>query len=135
MHLIGAGAIPAHDPMPPQHPHITQARHRQSRRWRDGVRVGKASISCRRKHGVKLVPPEAGQADVVTHAIKLDHFELEHFLIPPGIQRQAVVGDHIGAALRVGHVTEANTRDITQPELTRTKHATVASDNSAISVD
>jgi len=59
-------------------------------------------------------------------------FDAQHLLVPPGAQRQPVVGQHQSAPLRFGQVVENDDRDFPQPEFPGGKQARVARDDHAV---
>src|SRR5258706_3394873 len=48
---------------------------------------------------------------------QLANFEREHLEIPAGVERQLVVGEHIGAALRRREVRQDDARHLVEAEL------------------
>src|SRR5947209_20244957 len=53
---------------------------------------------------------KAGEAEVKPRFAQLTDFEREHLEIPAGVERQLVVGEHIGAALRRREVRQDDAR-------------------------
>jgi len=85
--LVSACAIAAHDPMPPQHPHIARPGDGFGLHGRRFVGVG---FAFRRgvERGEQLVDftqLEAGEADVVAFGHQVAHFQCKHTFIPPRI--------------------------------------------------
>lgn len=57
------------------------------------------------------------------------------FIVPPGVQRQAVVGDHVGALLRRAQMAQLDHRHFAQFELARCRQATMACDDPVVAID
>jgi hypothetical protein len=55
--------------------------------------------------------------------------------IPAGVERQLVVGEHIGAALRRREVRQDDARHLVEAEQMRGEHPAVAGDNAVLFVD
>ena len=62
-------------------------------------------------------------------------FEREHLEIPASVERQLVVGEHIGAALRRREVRQDDARHLVEAEQMRSEHPAVAGDNAVLFVD
>src|SRR5437870_5116124 len=69
---------------------------------------------------------KAGEVEVKPRFAQLADFEREHLEIPAGIERQLVVGEHIGAALRRREMRQDDARphpqisnDVGFPQLER----------------
>jgi hypothetical protein len=58
-----------------------------------------------------------------------------HLEIPAGVERQLVVGEHIGAALRRREVRQDDARHLVDAEHMRGAHPAVAGDNAVLFVD
>ena len=54
------------------------------------------------------------------------NFEREHLEIPAGVERQLVVGEHIGAALRRREVRQDDARHLVEAEQMRGAHPAIA---------
>ena len=55
--------------------------------------------------------------------------------VPAGVERELVVGEDVGALLRLGEVGEFDHRHVGQPELARRQHPAVAGDDAVLAVD
>src|SRR2546423_9755789 len=62
------------------------------------------------------------QAEVKPRFAQLANFEREHLEIPAGVERQLVVGEHIGAALRRREVRQDDARHLVEAEQMRGAH-------------
>ena len=58
------------------------------------------------EHEVDLGEAEAGQLDIELEVDQRLQLDREDLLVPAGVERQLVVGEHIGAALGVGEVRQ-----------------------------
>src|SRR6202043_194641 len=78
---------------------------------------------------------KAGEAEVKPRFAQLANFEREHLEIPAGVERQLVVGEHIGAALRRREVRQDDARHLVEAEQMRGEYPAVAGDNAVLFVD
>jgi hypothetical protein len=70
---------------------------------------------------------KAGEAEVKPRFAQLaNFFEREHLEIPAGVERQLVVGEHIGAALRRREVRQDDARHLVEAEQMRGERPAVA---------
>jgi hypothetical protein len=82
-----------------------------------------------------LGPLEAGERQVVAGIRQLGQFQREPFLVPAGVQRQAVVGEHQGALLRRREVREFNDRHLLEPEPACCGQPPVPGDDAVVTID
>ena len=66
---------------------------------------------------------------------KLGQFQREHLVIPAGIESDAVVGENVGALLRLAHVRAVDARHTRQPKPSRRLYTSMAGNNAALAVD
>jgi hypothetical protein len=78
---------------------------------------------------------KAGEAEVKPRFAQLANFEREHLEIPAGVERQLVVGEHIGAALRRREVRQDDARHLVEADQMRSKHPAGAGDNAVLFID
>ena len=77
---------------------------------------------------------ETGQQQVVAGLGQLCQFEGQQFLVPARIQRQAVVGDHIGTLLCGAQVAQFNDRDFGQFQLPGSGQPSMPGDDAVVAV-
>jgi hypothetical protein len=92
------GAVAANQPMLAKQPNVSRLAYRDGWRLRRLVRVGQASIPVERQR-CYFVGAKAYQLEVEIECLEIAKLYLEQIIIPVGIQRQLVVGQHIGALL------------------------------------
>ena len=88
-----------------------------------------------RQQPLQLALAEADQPEVEAELREIGQLEPQQRLVPAGVQRQLVVGQHIGALLRLAHVRELDHRHPLQPELACRQHPAVPGDDAARAVD
>jgi hypothetical protein len=57
---------------------------------------------------------------------------MEHFEVPAGVERDAVVGKHQLASLQVGQPAQDNDRHFAEPQLARGRQAPMTGDDVAV---
>lgn len=120
------------------HPEIAQARDWLAGRNRHvvgcvlAVIVGGLGLITERRHQrVELTFGEAGERKVEAVAVKRMQFGREQFLVPACVERELVVGDHVGSTLCGRQVIENDDRNRIEPELARRQQPAVAGNNTA----
>ena len=98
------------------------------------VRIGEAGAPVGEQFGELLVR-EADQAEIGAHRLEVGQFNLQQFHVPAGVQRELVVGDDIGALLRLAPAARDHHRNLSQAQLTRRQHPAMAGDQRAALVD
>jgi hypothetical protein len=94
---LSVGAVAANQPMLAKQPSVSRRAHRD--RWRIGrfVRIGQAAPIERQSS--YLIGAKADQAKVKVERLEVAKLDLEKIIVPAGVHRQLVVGQHIGALL------------------------------------
>ena len=64
-----------------------------------------------RHDGGQLVFAESCQLQIKAKALQVCQFKAKHLIVPPSIQRQLVICDHVGLFLCIGQVAESDARD------------------------
>ena len=83
-----------------QNPDITQHAHRIGGHLGNVIRIGQP-LGLLGQHCSKLVVAESDQAKIKAIIAQPLHLAGQHFHVPASIQRQLVVGNHVGALLGV----------------------------------
>ena len=135
--VVRVGRIPAHDPVLFQQPHVAQLANCLFLHGRHRVRIGLAFRRGveRGQQFVDIAKVEPGQPDVVPAVHQLAQIQRQHLVVPSGVQRQFVVGDDVGAFLRVAQVPQAQAWHVGPSQLPRGQHAPVAGDDAALAID
>ena len=94
------GAVAADEPVLAEEPDVARPADGSLGRLRDLVGIGEAGRA-EAGEGGDLVVAEAGQRQVEAEAFEIAELERQQFGIPAGVQRQLVVGDDVGALLRL----------------------------------
>src|SRR5436309_15609650 len=89
---------------------------------------------CCRNAGARLARLSYVEPRVIT-VVGSANFEREHLEIPAGVERQLVVGEHIGAALRRREVRQDDARHLVEAEQMRSEHPAVAGNNAVLFVN
>ena len=99
--------------------------------WNDGRdRLGRVEFF------LDHVGIEAEAVKINIKLTKIRQLELQHFFIPPTADfGEAVVGEDVGSALRVGEVAEADAGDGLEGEGLSGEDATVTGDDAVVLVD
>ena len=116
------GRVAAQQPVLAQHPQIARLRDRLLRQRRRLVVLGQARPAVARQQPLQLALAEADQPEVEAELREIGQLEPQQRLVPAGVQRQLVVGQHVGALLRLAHVRELDHRHPLQPELPCRQH-------------
>ena len=124
--------VAAEQPVLTEHPQIARLRDRLLRQRRRLVVLGQARLALARQQPLQLALAEADQPEVEAELGKVRQLEPQQRLVPAGVQRQLVVGQHIGALLRLAHVGELDHRHPLQAELPRRQHPAVPGDDAAL---
>ncbi|GJD81227.1 hypothetical protein NBEOAGPD_4473 [Methylobacterium gregans] len=87
---------------------------------------------------LRLAEAEAGEVEVEVAGVDrgLQRLQLlgQHLLVPAGVQRDPVVGQHQRGALLLGQAGDPDARDAVEAEPARRGHAPVAGDDDAVVV-
>ena len=104
LHRINRRAIPAHQPVPPQDPHV--AFNGDGLLWHfwNRVLVGQTLWNFLGEQRLNFVNVKAGQGQVKALGLQVAYLNSQQFLIPTGVEGHAVVSDDVGAALGFGQV-------------------------------
>jgi len=117
-----------------QEPHVAGNRDGRLRRLGRGVFVRVAGDDFFRlaEQIFQLVVGKPGEIEV--EAVVADRLQLDaqHFLVPAGIERQAVVGQNKGAPLRFGQMVEDDDRDFGHVQFACGEQAGVAGDDDPV---
>ena len=92
-------------------------------------------LALARQQPLQLALAEADQPEVEAELGKVGQLEPQQRLVPAGVQGQLVVGEHIGALLRLAHVRELDHRHPLQPELPCRQHPAMPGDDAARAID
>ena len=84
---------------------------------------------------MQLVQAEPGQLEVEVEALQRPQLLGQQVLVPARIQGQTIVGDDVGALLRLGQVGEFDHRDGGHPQLAGRQEPPVAGDDAGVAVD
>ncbi|CAM3827112.1 hypothetical protein CADE109221_11800 [Castellaniella denitrificans] len=134
---LRVGARAAHDAVAAQRPDVAWAAHRNVGLRRCGIGVGGArgrSIQFSQQH-LDLIVGETSQAQVVVHVRQIPQLGGEHRLVPARVQRQLVIGDHVGAFLGVCQVAQAQARHFGHAQPGGGQDAAVARNDAALGVN
>jgi hypothetical protein len=82
----------------------------------------------------KLVLAEADQSQVETVAVERGQFRRKDAFVPSGIERQAFVGQDVGAPLRLAKVIEHDHRHLGQAELARRQQPPVSGNDAVAGI-
>jgi hypothetical protein len=116
--------------MPSEQPQIARPRHRMLRSRRRVVGVGKPLRAVSEQIAeFKLAKP--GQSKVKPAELQFAELQAEELAVPTRVQGELVVGDDIGALLRIRPATRNHYRDLGIAKLPGSKDRCVASYNSA----
>ena len=126
--------IAAEQPVITQHPQIARLGDRLLRQRRCLIVIGQALLPARQQP-FQLARAEADQAEVEAEVREIRQLEPQQRLIPAGVQRQLVVGQHVSPLLRLAHMRELDHRHLLQPELSRRQHPAMAGDDAVCAVD
>jgi hypothetical protein len=97
--VLEVGGIAAHDAVVAADPDVAERRDDVDHRLGQIVRVAIRIAGLRVEQVVDLGRQEAGQAKVEVQIAQLEQLVLEHFDVPARVERQLVVGEHVGLAL------------------------------------
>ncbi|MFN3624486.1 MAG: hypothetical protein ACK4TP_10525 [Hyphomicrobium sp.] len=122
-------------------PEIANARNGlagQSRHVVGGVLAvivgGLGLITERRHKRVQLGLGEAYDSEIKALAVERVQLGCEQLLVPASVERELVVGDDVGSALRRRKVIENDDRNSVEAELARRQQPAVARDDAALRV-
>jgi hypothetical protein len=122
--------------MPAELPDVTALGERLGRRL--GHRLGIGEPGLQRGLGEQLLDlavEEAGEVEVEAGLLQFAQLKGEQRVVPTGVQRQLVVGDHIGALLQLAPAARHAHRHFLEPQPLSGQHAGVAGDDLAAFVD
>ena len=106
--------------MAAQYPDITSPGHRWSGVQTDPVenRIGRGRISfgCSIKNAVDFGERKAGEIEIEVEINQFAEIERQKLEVPPGIQRELVVGQQIGLALGLTEIRNAQRRHFRKPQ-------------------
>ena len=125
---IDAGRVSAHDPVLTEQPDIARLANRLGLHIRDSVLV-RQPLLCGFLFGqqaIKKVSIKPEQVGVEVLLLQPGHLLRQHAVVPPGVERQLVVGYDVGAPLALGHPPHVDGRHLRQPELLGRHDTTVA---------
>jgi hypothetical protein len=119
----------------PKNPEITGQGDRRFRKFRDRILIGQAfgRILCREQPRQFLVL-EANQDDVEVLLLQGRKLGPKQRLIPPRVQRELVVGEDVGALLRIREVIQDDHRHFCELKLPRGEKATMAGQDARLGV-
>ena len=137
-------AVAAQQAMRTHEPQVARPRDRMARRGGQDVgvvvrlvRIARRRLRLieRRHQMLELALVEAGEREIEALAVQRMQLRCQQLLVPAGIERELVVGDHVGAALRLGQMIEHHDRHGIEPETARRLEATVPGDHRAVARD
>ena len=99
------------------------------------VRIGQARSSCSAKSAASSSTSKPTSCEFAPIVPQIGQFDPEQGLVPPGVERELVVGQHIGAALRLGPAARHDHGHFGQAQLAGGEQAAMASDDTAVLVD
>jgi hypothetical protein len=102
-------AVAAHQAMAPKHPDVPEPARRILRKGRDLIRIGQP-LGPYRKQGTDLDIREARQIELEAELAQFAELEREQRVVPARVQRQLVVGQHIGAPLGLAQARQLDHR-------------------------
>ncbi len=82
-----------------------------------------------------LICLEAGKAEVEPEGAEIGHLRRQHRIVPARIEGEPVVGEDVGALLRLAHVPELDHRHHVQLELPCRQEPAVAGHHAIVAVD
>ena len=127
--------VAAQQPVLTQHPQIARLRDRLLRQRRRLVVLGQARPAVARQQPLQLARAEADQPEVEAELREIRQLEPQQRLVPAGVQRQLVVGQHVGALLRLAHVRELDHRHPLQTQLPCRQHPAMTGDDAVRAID
>jgi hypothetical protein len=101
---------------------------------RDLIGVGQARRSDREQPG-QLVIGEASEGEVEAEALQVTQLKSQQVVVPAGVQRQLVIGDDVGALLRLAQPGKLDDRHRGHPELPCCKQPAVPGDDAVRAID
>ncbi len=113
-----------------QQPDIPRPAGRHLGHARHVVGVGQARGGLGEQRG-ELVVAEADQAEIGPDLAQVGELDPEQRLVPAGIERELVVGQHVGALLRLRPAAGDHDGDLGQAQLAGGQHAPVAGNQHA----
>ena len=114
VHRIDAGAVSTHHAVLAHYPHVACLGHGLLGRLRSCVWIGQAGLGAQlvcADQIVQILGLKPQQRQVELHVAQLVELDGQHVGVPARIQREAVVRDHVGAALRVGQARQGDRGD------------------------
>ena len=78
---------------------------------------------------------EAGEVAIDAHGDEIGDLGRQHHVVPAGIERELVVGQHIGPLLRLAQAAKLDHRNLVRLQLAGGKDAAVAGDDAVVAVD
>jgi hypothetical protein len=78
---------------------------------------------------------EAGQVQIEAGVGQFGELQRQHRLVPAGIEREPVVGDHVGALLRRRQVRKLDHRHLGEPQLACGQQPAVTGDHTVLAID
>ena len=111
---IGIGAVAADEAVPPKQPHIPGHRDRVCGRFWRLVGIGKPAIW---RQAGEFVFAEPGQRQVEAHLAEIGQLDPQQRVVPPGVQRELIVGQNVGLLLRLRPAPRYHDGRIGQAEL------------------
>ena len=133
LHGRAVGAVAADRPMRSEQPGVAGPRHRVGLGLRRLVGVGQPLVAAEQRH--ELTGVEAEQPEVGPHFAQVGELDPEQRVVPAGVQRQLVVGQHVGALLGFGPAAGDDYRRLRPAEQACRQHAPMAGDDAALLVD
>jgi hypothetical protein len=112
------GAVAAKQKVVAQPPKVARFADRRFRRFRHGVFVGLTFGHVRfGQQGRQFVVGKTDDGHIEILRSQGCHFGAQQIVVPSGIKCQLVVGDDVGALLRVGQMIQHDDRDLREAEL------------------
>jgi hypothetical protein len=116
-------------------PHIAAFRHRVFLRLRCFILVTVGGFRRGCKQFVKLLIRKSRQFEINPRILQVTQFKGQHFVIPPGVKRKAVIRENVGSFLCFGEIFQLNTRDFGKPEFSRRQRPPMPGNDTVFAID
>ena len=131
---LGIRAVAADETVGAETPHVARLADRIIRTGRRLVGIGEALAPVRQQRS-ELEVGEPDQVEVEAEVLEAGDLDAEQIVVPASVEGELVVGDHIGALLRLRPAARHHHGNAPDPERLRREHAAVPGDDGRVLID